>query len=276
VQSADRKNTENCLKGRTFNEKQQGKKMKKMNKRKVGIIATLGITSLILLIYIALKNDIFDFSMCSCTARYFPMAISIMIGYALMIVSTLLFIASIWRIKKLSRWWIIPALIVLGVALYGNGYRLYYCPHTPAIYKFNYFTNHTTLGYFVEKWNFEVDSLKTGKYNGKILGYSVDRQRLILYRIGNKPLEVKTSFLFWKIRPNIFVHDLSPKSHSFRNLEFEENNIGYEFIGGQDMPLEVFLREIYVEKNEFALEELKNKQIINEADGTTRFRFEIE
>ena len=119
-------------------------------------------------------------------------------------------------------------------------------------------------------------SLKTGKYDGKLLGYSVNRQKLTLYRIGEKPLKVRTGFLFWRTPPKRFVSTLSPRLHSFRNLEFEKNNIGYEFIGGRDMPLEVFLNEIMFEGSEFAGKKLKNKQIINEADGTTRFRFEIE
>jgi len=52
--------------------------------------------------------------------------------------------------------------------------------------------------------------------------------------------------------------------------------LGYEFIGGKDMPIEVFMNEIFTEKSEFAVKTLKNKRIINETDGTTRFRFEIE
>jgi len=249
---------------------------KSANKRKKGIIATIVITGFILGAYLILITDSYYYVVCSCTAHYYPTMPSRMIGYALLISATLLFIASIWRIKKLSRWWTVPALIVFGIALYGNGYKLYYVACTPSINKVTFFTHHTTLGGIVPKYALNnADSLKAENYKGKILGYSISEKELTLYRIGDNPLKVKIRFLFWKIRPNIFTHTLSPTLHSHRNLEYEKENNEYERIGGREMPIETFLNEIVAEK-EFSVYDIKNQRIINEMDGTTRYRFEIK
>jgi hypothetical protein len=40
--------------------------------------------------------------------------------------------------------------------------------------------------------------------------------------------------------------------------------------------IDVFLNEFLINHNEFAGKKLKSQQIVNETDGTTRFRFEIE
>ena len=248
-----------------------------MNKRKKGIIATIVITGFILGIYLMFATDAYHYVICSCVEHYYPTMTSRMIGYALLLFSTLLFIASVWRIKKLSRWWILPALITFVVALYGNGYKFYYVACTPSIGKVIFFNHHITLGEPVPRYALNnFDNLTTEKNKGKILGYSVSGGILTFYRIGEKPLKVKINFLFWKIRPNIFVHSLSPVLHSFRNLEFEKNNDGYEFIGGQDMPAEVFIKEFFIDHSEFTGKKLKNQKIINGMNGTTRFRFEIE
>lgn len=248
-----------------------------MTKRKKGIIATFTIAGFILACYLLMLDNNYNYVVCSCAAHYNTELWARVIGYFLLVVSTFLFLASVWRIKKLSRLWAIPALIVFGIAYYGNGYKFYYLACMSYIEKITFFNHYTTLGEFAAPLN--IDSLQTGKYDGKLLGYSVSENELTLYKINEKPLKVKTSFLFWKIRPTIFVNTLSTALHSYRNLEFEKNNNGYERIGGKDMPLEVFMREIFYEKElEFAgnMAKLKNKQIINAQDGTTRFRFEIE
>ena len=247
---------------------------KTMNKRKINIITTIIITSFMLVFYLLLEIHFYNDIECSCVVSYYPMMTSRIVGYFLLIFSTALFVASVWKIKKLSRWWTIPALIVFGIAFYGNGYALYSMSCTPSINKTTFFVHKNKLGDFTQPIN--TDSLRTGKYDGKLLGYSIAEKELTLYRIGESPLKVKTSFLFWKVRPSIIVHTLSPILHSHRNLEFENNNNGYEFIGGQDMPVEIFLNEIVYEKNEFAGKKLINQKIINETDGTTRFQFETK
>ena len=249
-----------------------------MNKRKIKIIATILLTGFAFFVYLILEiNFLFSSAECSCALEFYPTLTSKIIGYALLIFSTALFIASIWQIKKLSRWWSILALFIFGIAFYGNGYALYTLSCTPSsITKITFYIHSTDIGDFVNKYELtDSGNLNVEENQGKLLGYSISGQTLTLYRIGEKPLKVKTSFLFWKIRPGIWVNGLSPVLHSYRNLEYEKNNKGYEFIGGQDMPLELFLKEIVQEK-EFFIDKLKNKRIINETDGTTRFRFEIE
>ena len=250
-----------------------------MNKRKKGIIVTITITGFILTVWFILEY-VYNYAVCTCIAHYNTTFTSRTFGYALLIVSTLLCIASVWRVKRLSRWWIIPVLIIFGIVFYGNGYKFYYVACTSSLYKVTFFNYHTILGNFAPKYALmNTDSLKTGNYKGQLLGYSLSEHELTLYRIGDNPLKVKTSFLFWKIRPNIFIHDLSPRLHSYRNLEYEKNNSDYERIGGEDMPIEVFMEEIFLEKEELFLgstSKMKNQRILNETDGTTRFRFEIE
>lgn len=243
-------------------------------KRKIGIIVTIIATSIILIFCLLLLEVLFLYDDHICHFTYQPTIISRIIGYILLIVSI-----SLWQTRKRSKWWIALALFIFGIVVYGNnGYRIsaLFGGCGNSLYKTTFFTIKTELGDFATNWKIEVDSLETGNFDGKLLGYSVNRQKLTLYRIGEKPLKVRTGFLLWRTSPRNFVNTLSPRLHSFRNLEFEKNNIGYEFIGGRDMPLEVFLNEIMFEGSEFAGKKLKNKQIINEADGTTRFRFEIE
>ena len=244
-----------------------------MKKRKKGIIATIVITSFVIFFYIILEDFFLNHIGCNCTVGFYPTMTSRLIGYVLLIISTIVFIASIWRIKKLSRLWTIPALIVFGVAFYGNGYALYTTGiFTDTINRATFFgIRETKLGTFTYIRN--VDDLKTGKHNGGILGYSVSRRNLTFYRINEKPLNVKTRFLFWKICPQYFIYKFSPALS--RNFEFEKNNSGFEFIGGKNMPIEAFRDEI-ARTEDFKIDKLKNQQIINETDGTTRFRFEIE
>jgi len=239
-----------------------------MNKR----IKIIIVMFLLLIVFAFL--ELISYEGCVCTHNYYPTVISKIIGYLLLIISILLFFASICRVKKLSRYWTIPAVIIFVIAFYGNGYMLFSliggCGNS--INKTTFFVNQTKLGDFATDWGpINTESLHSGKFDGKLLGYSISGKNLRLYRIGDKPLKVKTSFLFWKAKP-IFI----PALHSYRNLEYEQNNDGYEFIGGQDMPVEVFLNEFVINHSEFAGKKLKNQRIINETDGTTRFRFEVE
>ncbi len=251
-------------------------------KRVIGIITTIIATGIVLFVYLRFENFFYSDFGCGCSSTctgYYPTIISRIIGYVLLIIATLIFIASIWRIKKLSKWWTIPALIIFGIAFYGNGYKIFnkgICGLS--INKTTFFVKQTKLGDFAvaDGETIYPDSLKTEKYKGKLLGYSIAGKELTFYRVGEIPLKVKTSFLFWKVRNNVIVCDLSPWLNSFRNLEFEQNNNGYELIGGQNMPIEIFMEEFLIAHKEFQGKKIMNQRIINESDGTTRFRFEIE
>ena len=120
-----------------------------------------------------------------------------------------------------------------------------------------------------------LDSLKSGKLKGKLLGYSINGNELTAFRIGDKPLKVKTSFLFWKVRNNVIINDISYGLNTFRNFEAEKEKDKYEFVGGQGMTEKDFLDEFALTQKDL-ITNLKNKKIINHSDGTTRFLFEKE
>lgn len=192
--------------------------------------------------------------------------------------STALFIASIWGYKGLSKWWIIPALVIFGTAFYGNGYMIFNkggCGYS--INQTTFFINQTKLGDYAKPDGeiINLDSLKDGKLKGKLLGYSLNGNELTAFRIAEKPLKVNTSFLFWEVRNNVILNDISYGLSTFRNFEAEKIKGFYEFIGGQGMTEKDFLDE-FVTQKELSISDLKNKKIINESDGTTRFLFEIE
>ena len=88
-------------------------------------------------------------------------------------------------------------------------------------------------------------------------------------------LKVKTSFLFWKVRNNVIINDISYGLNTFRNFEAEKEKGKYEFIGGQGMTEKDFLNEFVLTQKDLTIN-LKNKKIINHSDGTTRFLFEKE
>ena len=250
-----------------------------MSKRKIdaGNIALFAVIALLVFfilegLWFAMDKD------CICSFG-FPSTIgSKIIGWILLVLSFILFIMSLIQKGKFSKWGKIASLVLFGIAFYGNGYMINGlmggCGYS--LNRTTFFVVQTKLGDFATDWvPITTENLNAGEFDGKLLGYSVSGKNLTLYRIGKKPLKVKTSFLFWKVRPNIVIHRLSPELHSYRNLEYEKNNDGYEFIGGQDMPIEVFLNEFVIDHKDFTGKELKNQRIINETDGTTRFRFEV-
>ena len=107
------------------------------------------------------------------------------------------------------------------------------------------------------------------------LGYSIKGNELTAFRIGEEPLKIKTSFLFWKVRNNVIINDISYALNTFRNFEAENVKGHYEFIGGQGMTEKDFLDEFVLTQKELS-SNLKNKKITNNGDGTTRFLFEKE
>ena len=200
------------------------------------------------------------------------------IGYGLLVGSTLLFIASIWKFKGFSRLWTIPAIFIFGLAIYGNGYMIFNkgaCGYS--LNQTTFFIKQTKLGDFAkaDAETINLDSLKEGKLKGKLLGYSIKGNELTVFRIGEEPLKVKTSFLFWKVRNNVIINDISYGLNTFRNFEAEKVEGNYEFIGGQGMTEKDFMEEFVLTQKELS-SKLKNKRILNESDGTTRFLFEKE
>lgn len=250
-------------------------------RKTIGIVLTVILTILLGLLYYLLDNFFYSDFGCGCSSTctgYYPVMTSRLIGYGLLIGSTVLFIASIWKLKGLSRLWTIPALLIFGLAFYGNGYMIFNkggCGYS--LNKTTFFINQTKLADFAkaDAETINLDSLKDGKLKGKLLGYSINGNELTAFRIGEEPLKVKTSFLFWKVRNNVIINDISYGLNTFRNFEAEKINGQYEYIGGQGMTEKDFLDEFILTQKELS-SNLKNKRIINESDGTTRFLFEKE
>jgi hypothetical protein len=247
----------------------------------LGIVLTIILTTCLGLFYFSLENFFYSDFGCGCSSAcvgYYPVMTSRLVGYGLLIGSTTLFIASFWKFKRLSRFWTIPATIVFGISFYGNGYMIFNkggCGYS--LNKTTFFIKQTKLGDFAkaDAETINLDSLKKGKLKGKLLGYSINGNELTAFRIGEEPLKVKTSFLFWKARNNVIINDISYGLNTFRNFEAEKIKGQYEFIGGQGMTEKDFLDEFILTQKELS-SNLKNKRIINESNGTTRFLFKKE
>ena len=251
-------------------------------KKIIRIVLTIVLVSLLGLLYYALEYIFYSDFFCGCSSicrGYYPTMTSRLIGYLLLFFSVILFIASIWKLRGLSKWWTIPALIIFGIAFYGNGYMLFNKGgYGYSLNVATFFINDTKLGNFAKTdgESINLDSLKAGKYKSDLLGYSLNGNELTAFRIGEKPLKVKTSFLFWKVQNNLILSDISRGLNTFRNVEAEKVKGNYEFIGGQEMTEKDFLNEFILTEKELVSKYLKNKRIINKSDGTTRFLFEVE
>lgn len=245
----------------------------------LGVLITIILTSLLVIIYYYLEKLFFSDFGCGCSSAckgYYPVFSSRLIGYGLLISSTILFIASIWKLKGLSRFWTLPALFIFGLAFYGNGYMFFNKGACGlSLNQTTFFIYQKKLGDYAKSdaETLNHDSLKAGKLKGKLLGYSMNENELTVFRIGEKPLKVKTSFLFWKIRNNVILNDISYGLNTFRVDKAEHEKGKYEFIGGQGMTEKDFIDEFILTQKELTFN-LKNKKIINHSDGTTRFLFE--
>jgi|WetSurMetagenome_2_1015567.scaffolds.fasta_scaffold275106_1 hypothetical protein len=249
--------------------------------RKIGIITTIILTGFLISIYFKLEDFFYSDFGCGCSSScigYYPTNISKIIGYILLISATLVFLASLWRIRGLSRWFTIPAFAVFLIAFYGNGYMLFnkvFCGLS--INKTTFFIYQVKLGDFAKRdgESIVLDSLKAGRYNSKLLGFYLQGNNLTIYRIAEKPLKLKTSFLFWQTDNSRIRETLSVGLNTFRNNETEKIKNHYEFIGGQDMPLEAFLADFKITEK-WLTGEIKNKILVKQNDGTTRLLIETE
>ncbi|UTX48921.1 hypothetical protein [Chryseobacterium sp. MA9] len=247
--------------------------------KSIGIIATIVGIVFLGIFYYSLEDFFYSDFGCGCSSAcigYYPDMLSRVIGYGLLIASTILLVASIWKFKRLSRFWTIPALFIFGIAFYGNGYMIFdkgTCGYS--LNKTTFFVHQTKLGDYAKADGETIDlnSLKVGKLKGKLLGYAIYGNELTAFRIGEKPLKIKTSFLFWKVQKNVIINHISYGLNTFRNMEAEKIKGHYEFIGGQGMTEKDFLNELVLTQKELS-GRLKNKKIIDNIDGTTRFLFE--
>lgn len=217
---------------------------------------------------------------CGCSSActsFFPTNTSKNIGYILMVGSLMGIIYSLFKPNKKV---LIPLILVFVSAFYANGYYLFdkgLCGFS--LNRASFFILHTKIGDFA-KSDGEIiimDSLKAGKYNGELLGYAVKSDRIKIFRIGEDPVDVRTKFLYWEINDSLIIQDIATTLSSYRNIESEENRDYYEFVGGEGMSEKDFMNEFVLTNNDYFLRhKLKNKSIVNEKDGTTRFRFQVE
>ncbi|MGJ1262602.1 hypothetical protein [Sphingobacterium spiritivorum] len=250
-------------------------------KKLIGIGTTLFIVICLGSLYYSLEVFYYSDFGCGCSSNcraYYPVFTSRFIGYIFIICSAALFIAGIWRLRGLSRVWIIPAMLIFGVASYGNGYMIFNKGSCGlSLNRTIFFINQTKLGDFA-KANAEsinIDSLNEGKLKGKLLGYALNGRELTAFRIDAEPLKISTGFLFWYVPDSIIINDISYGLSTLRNIEAENVKGHYEFIGGQGMVEKDFLNEFMLTQRELS-GILKNKRIINSKDGTTRFLFEMD
>jgi len=250
------------------------------NNKKIGIALTIILTSLLGFLYYSFENFFHSAFGCGCSSTcivYYPVLTSRLIGYLMMICSVVIFIASIWKLKGLSRRWTILATLIFILAFYGNGYMIFNKGACGlSISKAIFFVNQKKIGDFAKSdaETINLDSLEAGKYKGKLLGYRFKGDELTLFKIGEDAEVIKTRFLFWKIRNNVILNDISYGLNTFRNFEVEKTKGHYEFIGGQGMTEKDFLDEFILTQKEFTVSKLTNIRISNENDGTTRFLFE--
>jgi hypothetical protein len=248
----------------------------------IGISITSSFTVLLGLFYYSLESFFYSDFGCGCSSAcrgYYPVLTSKLIGYSLLIGATFLFIASIWKLKEISRFWTIPAILTFIIACYGNGYMIFNKgPCGYSLNKTTFFINQTKLGDYAktDAETIDMDSLAANKLKGKLLGYSLHGNILKVFRIGAKPITIKTSFLFWKTQNTVILHDISYGLNTFRNFEAEVKQGNYEFIGGQDMTIQDFLDEFKLTQKYFTNKKMTHKKISTKKDGTTRFAFKIE
>ncbi len=247
----------------------------------LGILLTVFLTAGLTLIYIGLENFYYDDFGCGCSSGcigFYMSKTSKAIGWVLLVLSTTLFIASIWRVKRLSIFWTIPALTVFIVAAYGNGYMLFNKGGCGlSINQTTFFMLQNKLGDFakLDGETIYLDSLKTTKYHGKLLGYYLDANDLTVYRIADKPLHLKTGFLFWQPDKDIIIKYLSYGLNTYRKPPKNLPEKKIELIGGQDMPLQAFIDELKITNN-WGVTKIWDKQLINSNDGTTRLILSVE
>ena len=237
---------------------------------------TVLISILLGVIYILLEYIYYsdDFCGCSSTCEHFYLTgTSKITGYIILLISYVWIVLSLWKVKNISRWWSIPGIIIFILTFYGNSYLIYVngvCGDE--IYESHFYFNNRKTGEYISPDIFKIDSLKAGKYQGKILGFSSENNQIKLFRIDDEPILLKTDFLFWKIRKNVIIHHLQYQLNSVR--QDADNYI--EYIGGKGMKEEDFRHEFASNKNIYAIKKLIDKQIVQEKDGTTRFRFNLQ
>ncbi|MBK7389838.1 MAG: hypothetical protein IPI23_12445 [Bacteroidetes bacterium] len=140
-----------------------------------------------------------------------------------------------------------------------------------------FYLNQKPIGDFAKSngESLQLDSLGTGYYSDKLLGYLVKDDNLTVYRIGADPLVVPTGFLFWQIDLETLTNNFSYGLVSYRIPPDSISQKTIELIGGKNMPEEAFLREL--ERSiDFNRNDIVNPSLTNNSNGSTTYRFQIQ
>lgn len=250
--------------------------------RKIGFISSLILILVLAWIYFQIETFLHGDTGCSCSSTcrvFYPTLWSRLLGNVLMLVSAIFITLSLWTFKGLSRWWTMPALFIFVIAFYGNGFMIMNDGACGlSINKVTWMFNKQKIGDYAKSdaETIHPDSLRLGKYKGKLLGYAFNEEGLKLFKIGEDPVVVKTRFLFWEIEENVILNDISYGLNVYRDIKAETIKGHYEFIGGKGMSEKDFLNEFVLTQKEMYAGKMINKQLLNLEDGTTKFIFDLK
>ncbi|OYQ31935.1 hypothetical protein CHU92_14930 [Flavobacterium cyanobacteriorum] len=240
-------------------------------KRTLLKIITIVFIVLFAFIYIWLESFYYTDLTCGCSSACSSFYISKtdkIIGYIIIFLSVIVITVSLWKFRKISRWWSILGLLLLGTAIYGNSLMFFnpnICGSSLNESYLYFFSNKIGDWAKTDSEHINMDSLKLRKLDGKFLGYYYLNNDLIIYRIGKKPITLHTNFLFWNICKQEITKHISYGLDSYHLPDnSEEMTI---LLGGQDMPIQAFMQE--VNYNNFS-KGLKYQKLLKFDDGTTR------
>ncbi|MBK6640329.1 MAG: hypothetical protein IPG39_03410 [Bacteroidetes bacterium] len=213
----------------------------------------------------------------ACTGFYVSTA-SKVVGYLILLTSALLII---YLRKKNQLSGILALMLFVGIILfvtYGNGFMLFNkgaCGQS--LNQTTFYLTQKPIGDFAKSngESLQLDSLGTGYYSGKLLGYLVKDGRLTVYRIDADPLQVPTGFLFWQIDLETLTNNFRYGLVSYRIPPDSLSQKTIELIGGKNMPEEAFLSELERSK-EFSMNDIFNPILTYNLNGTTTYRFKIQ
>jgi hypothetical protein len=175
-----------------------------------------------------------------------------------------------FRLLKLSRLWIAPALIVFSIALCASGTSItnLWCARGNDFSVTYAHLFQRPIGKFLYNEGLLPDSLAHHRYDGRLVGVHFQSGTLTIYRINAEPVRLRTGFLLWQIDSELFREDLYYYGLGTFTTSTDSS---MEMIGGKDMPLEAFLAELRQPTGRVS-KRIADKQVLNASDGTTRLR----
>jgi len=241
----------------------------------------IGLFILLFGLFYFLESGYYSDFGCGCSSAcvgFYVSTASKVVGYLILLASALLIIY-LRKKNQLSR--LIALMLFVGVLLfvsYGNGFMLFNkgaCGQS--LNQTTFYLTQKPIGDFAKSdgESLQLDSLGTGYYSGKLLGYLIQDGKLTVYRIGADPLVVSTGFLFWQIDLETLSKNFSYGLVSYRIPPDSLNQKTIVLIGGKNMPEEAFLSELERTK-EFSRNEIVNPSLTNISNSTTTYRFQIQ